>query len=71
MQLKKFFSRSAVIALAVSPAAVMAQDIEAISAAADGFSSTFSAGASAIGSAFLTAIFAALVWKWLKGFSFS
>lgn len=70
------FKKLKTVALAASVAVVtsvpaMAQETSVVDTAASTFQSDFSAIATAIGGALITAGFGALVFKWAKGMLFS
>lgn len=69
--LKNKLVKAGVLATALVSGSAFAEVDPGVTAATAQFTSFFTDNANAIGAAFLGAAFVAIVWKWLKGMSFS
>ena len=69
--LKNKLAKAGLLTSALVSGSAFAEADPSVTAATTQFTSFFTDNANVIGAAFLGAAFVAIVWKWLKGMSFS
>lgn len=69
--LKNKLAKAGILTTLVASGSALAEPAAEVTAATTQFTTFFTENANLIGGAFLGAAFVAIVWKWLKGMSFS